>query len=128
MATDVSNAADVIDSRDVIARIEELRAEREELADDPDALAEWEEGDGEEFKALLKLADEGETLSDWEYGEALIRESYFAEYCRQLVSDIGDLPKDIPGYLVIDWDATADNLRADYTSLDYDGVTYLARS
>lgn len=57
----------------------------------------------------------------------LIRESYFTEAMRELVSDIGDLPKDVPGYLVIDWEATAENLKVDYTAVDFDGVTYYVR-
>ena len=41
--------------------------------------------------------------------------------------DIGDLPKDLPAYIVIDWDKTANNIEADYTTVDYDGVEYLIR-
>jgi hypothetical protein len=40
---------------------------------------------------------------------------------------IGDMPKEIPSYIVIDWDATAENIQADYTSVDFDGVTYWIR-
>lgn len=152
MARDISNSDDVIDSRDVIKRIEELEGERETLADEieehraaheaaeesaPDAdfdeakaftraeenLEEWDNDNGDELKTLKKLADDGETLGDWTYGVTLIRESY----CQELVEDIGDMPKDFPSYIVIDWEATARNLRADYTEIDYDGIAYLAR-
>ncbi len=153
----ISNADDVIDSRDVIARIKELRDEREDFvtaleeakqeADEPKEdedteedrkakvsateldLEEWDESaDGDELRALKSLAEEAAGYAaDWEYGETLIRESYFTQYCIEMVQDIGDLPKDIPDYLVIDWEKTADNIRADYTEVDYDGVTYLVR-
>lgn len=160
--TDISNADKVIDSRDVIARIEELEEERELLSEtvasaqealdeyfDPattmdtdkldelresvkdaeTALLEWDaEDEGQELKALLALQDEAEGYaSGWKYGAELIREDYFTDYCQELVIDIGDLPKDIPDYLVIDWDKTADNLKADYKEVDFDGATYLVR-
>ena len=62
---------------------------------------------------------------DW-YPITLIREDYFAEYARDLVDDCGELPA-IPSYVVIDWEATADNLRVDYSEVDVDGIAYLYR-
>lgn len=64
--------------------------------------------------------------ADW-YPVTLIHEDYFTEAMRELVEDIGDLPNGAPPYLVIDWEATADNLRADYSEVEYDGETYLYR-
>ena len=43
------------------------------------------------------------------------------------MSDIGDLPKNIPRYIEIDWDKTADNLKQDYTSVTFDGADYYVR-
>lgn len=151
-----SNTDNVIDSRDVIARIDDLQDERDTLEsaledaqaafddgeDDPErpamqddvdaartALAVWDEGeDGLELHALKALADEAEGYSpDWKHGTTLIAEDYFPEYCQQLLADIGDLPRNLPDYLVIDWDATAENLKADYTEVDFDGTAYLIR-
>ncbi len=45
----------------------------------------------------------------------------------EMLSDIGDLPRDIPHYIVIDEDATARNIQQDYTSVDFDGATYWVR-
>lgn len=136
----ISNTDDVIDSRDVIARIEELESERQELLDAAsaaegdekitaeDAAVEWEEENGDELKALQALAEEAEGYApDWQYGATLIRDNYFVEAMQELVQDIGDLPRDIPSYLEIDWEKTAENLKADYTSVDFDGVTYWIR-
>ena len=146
MARDVSNSADVIDSRDVIRRIEELESELEglefkftgtaaEMGVYLDSLEESHTGDepfdrdaAEEYLTLKALADEAEGCADWSYGEALIRESYFVEYCQQLCEDIGDIPRNMPAYLVIDWEATSKNLRADYSEVDFGGETYLIRS
>ena len=84
--------------------------------------------EAEELAALRALAAEVEMYAnDWTYGATLIRDSYFVEYCQDLVSDTGDLPRDIPPYLVIDWNATAENLRVDYTSVEFGGVTYWVR-
>ena len=169
MATTISKGDNIIDSRDVIARIEELEGDRETLSDavdsarealqehqdnEPDEeegeeaeeyevklgelkralvdaaqeLDEWDEGeDAEELKELKAFAEEGEGCDDWEHGCTCIHESYFTEYCQDLVSDIGDMPKEIPHYIVIDWEATANNLRADYTSIEWGGETYLVR-
>lgn len=151
---DVSNRDDVIDSRDVIARIEELQDEREALSEALDeadeaasaceagaetpelnaltkaqtALDDWNEENADELKALEDLASQAEGYSDdWTYGATLIRDSYFTDYAQELCADIGDIPRDLPGYIVIDWQATADNLKADYTSVEFDGVTYWVR-
>jgi len=123
----LDNGQDVIDSRDVIARIEELTDERDALDGDEDKLAEFDESDeGEELKALKSLAEDAEGYApDWNYGAALIRESYFVEYCQELLEDIGDLPKNLPHYIAIDWEKTAENIKVDYTEVDFDGVTYL---
>ncbi len=45
----------------------------------------------------------------------------------KLLEDIGDLPSDLPSYIEIDWDKTADNLRVDYSEVEYQGTTYLVR-
>lgn len=134
-----TNSDDVIDSRDVIATIKELEAEleqeRELLTDHPDTPAatardyrlntikELEE-ELEPFKALAKKAAPS---CDWDGGATLIRDSYFTDYCEEMVEDMGGLPHNFPSYLVINWEATADNLRTDYASVDFDGVAYLVR-
>lgn len=135
--TDFNNQSEVIDSRDVIARIEELTAERDEyVSGAPDGTETpapelWAEDNPElarELDSLEKLASQGEDYApDWEHGETLIHNDYFTAYCEELVKDTADLPKGIPPYIVIDWQATADNLRVDYTEIDFDGEAYLVR-
>jgi hypothetical protein len=141
---EISNSDDVIDSRDVIERIEELQDERQELVDALDALEDsednkaideaksdlgtWDNSDeADELQALSALSGEADGSGDWEYGATLIRESYWQDYCEELIKDIGDLPKNIPSYIVIDWEATANNLKEYYSEVDFDGVTYLIR-
>ena len=137
MTTDISNQDDVIDSRDVIARIEELQADIEESG----ASTNLDTGDGmsadgqrdmtseiEELASLLALQEEAEGYApDWRHGATLIRDSYFVDYCEELCKDIGDMPREIPHYIEIDWKKTAENIKVDYTSVEFDGVTYWVR-
>lgn len=138
----ISNTDDVIDSRDVIERIEELRAERdawiEEVEEndnfefDMSPETDWHNAntdEGLELNALEKLAEEASGYSpDWEYGEALIRASYFTEYAQQLAEDCGMVNGDAtwPNNH-IEWEAAADELKIDYTEVDFDGVAYYIR-
>ena len=125
MKTPPSNSDDVIDSRDVIERIEELEG-YEGLQDKIDNLI--EDDDAKELVALRQLQEEAEGYApDWKHGATLIRRSYWPEYAEEMCKDIGDLPRDLPSYLVIDWAKTADNLEVDYTTVDFDGVEYLIR-
>jgi hypothetical protein len=118
----------VIDSRDVIARFEELQSEREMLEDDIDKVDEWDDDNGEEFKNLKDLIEECEGCGDWEHGETLIHRNYWVEYCQQLLEDIGYMPKDLPSWIVIDWEATADNMEVDYSVVNFGDEEYLIRS
>jgi len=115
----IENYEDVIDSRDVIERIDEL-----ENIDEADI----DDSEKEELTALKALVEQCEDCGDWEYGEGLIRRSYWVEYVQELLEDCGDIPKDIPWYIAIDWDKTANNIEADYMAVDFDGVEYLIRA
>jgi len=145
MAREISNSDDIIDSRDVIKRIEALESERETAGEEAEedvpederdgteraeAETEWDQTeDGEELTALKKLADEGESSPDWSHGETLIRETYFEDYARQLAEDIGAIKGDETWPLsYIDWEAAANALKQDYTEVDFDGVTYYIRA
>ena len=139
----LTNQDDVIDSRDVIARIEDLEDELRDLEDAADDAADdsaraaeitaeihaWRTGeDGQELAALQALAAEAaDYADDWRHGATLISLEYWPTYAQELVEDVGDLPRNIPSYIVIDWEATAGNLKVDYTEVDFDGVTYLVR-
>ncbi len=138
ITTEISNTQDIIDSREVIDRIEELRAEwAESTGDDPDTYAlsgdDWSVGLGEdgaeEIVALLALAHEGEQYAeDWQYGATLIHEDYFTTYAQDLAEDIGYIQRDVSWpYTHIDWDAAADELKVDYSEIEFDGHTYFVR-
>jgi hypothetical protein len=135
---EITNTEDVIDSRDIIARLEYLEDEMECYAEDEelqeldfDHSTKWEEWEYiDEYKALKALADEADGyVADWQYGEALIRESYFTEYVEQFCDDVGYISDDLPWVIEnnIDFDGIAEDFKVDYTELDFDGVTYFAR-
>ena len=109
---------DYIDSRDVIERIKTLASD-EALLDDAEK---------EELEHLLDLQEQVEhCCADWQYGVTLIREECFVEYCQEEVEDCGYIPRDLPWWIAVDWDKTARNMRADCTTVEVDGYTYLFR-
>ena len=133
MATDFSSTDDIIDVRDVIARVEELRAERDECEDGTELLAEWNDANGDELRTLEALLSDLAGYGgdeEWEgnwYPVTLIHESHFVDAMRELCEDIGDVPGGFPAYIAIDWEKTADNLRVDYSSVTYDGQEFWYR-
>ena len=118
--TNISNSDDLIDIRDVIERFEEL-----EDSTDADEQAEWSD-----LRDLLKECEgkggDEQWRGDW-YPVTLIRDSYFTEYAMELLSDVGIMPRDMPWYVEIDEEATACNVQMDYTSVEFDGMTYWVR-
>jgi hypothetical protein len=75
---------------------------------------------------IMKLEDACGS-SEWDYGLFLIHEDNFQEYCKDLLQDCGDIPENLPDYIAIDWDETADNLKVDYSEVEYQGESYLFR-
>ena len=140
---EITNTEDVLDVRDITARFEELEESRddfqsenglEDYAGKDDSAEKWAEWtDEEEYNTLKDLLEslagnggDEQWRGEW-YPLTLIREDYFVDYCEELVKDIGELPRDIPSYIVIDWKETAENLKVDYFSVDFDGETYWTR-
>lgn len=143
MTRELHNGMDIIDSRDVIARLKELEDERDnaKATEDTDADDLWTAENGEEFGAnwteeqedeyqeLFSLAEDASFSPDWKYGETLIRDSYFEDYARELAEDIGAIDRNATWLNnFIDWEAAADALKMDYTSVEFGNVTYWIRS
>lgn len=140
---------DMLDSRDIIARIEWLEEDRETHADSIAAASEYAEEspeydalmttgradwdatspDAKELYALTAFAKEceGAGVPDWEYGATLIRDSYFTAYVQDMLEDCGELPSDLPWYIEINWDATVRNVQYDYMPVEFGYVTYWVR-
>ena len=127
--------ADAIDVRDIIARVEELEAEAQELnqTENFNLWSHTRPDDAEELKTLCAILDElsgnggdEEWRGDW-YPVTLISKRTFEDHARELLEDCGTIPKDLPWYVAIDWETTAQNIQADYTSVEIDGVTFWYR-
>lgn len=124
-------SADVIATADIVYRIEELEVALE-LTYLFNRMESMELDD--ELANLLALMGELETCGsgdekwrgEW-YPGLLIADHYFTDYARELLEDCGTIPKDLPTWVEIDWDATARNVRMDYTPVEVDGRTYWTR-
>lgn len=128
--TTLDLAADVIDVRDIIARVEELEAEREGLdvadpARDADLAAEHSQL-ANILAELVGYGGDEQWRGDW-YPVTLIQDKYFEDHLRELLDDCGLIPKDLPHYIAIDWETTAQNIQVDYTPVQIDGLTFWYR-
>lgn len=157
MAHTISNTDDVIDSRDFIARLEELRDERDahdaKVAEDRQAetgctgeeaeayaasiIGGPDDGYKDEREELAKMeifADEMSGSPDWTHGETLIAESYFTKYIEELIDDCYEMPKEMKSgnwpwrHVTIDYEAAAGEAKQDYIEADWDGNTFLIRA
>ena len=135
------NGDDIIDSRELAELLAEMASDRVDLedvvndAEDDEAkaeaeaaLAEWDDDHGEEYEALKAFCEEAEQYCDgWSSGVQLILEEHWTEYAEQLTEDLGAIPRGLPEWVVVDWEATADNLKADYTAVEWGAYTYWVR-
>ena len=119
--------ADVIDVRDIIARVLELRDERDEYNEkmgSPDAWGGVSDGEPDELNMLegilSELAGYGgdeEFEGDW-YPLELIADSYFTEYAQNLAEDCGMVDTNARWPMnCIDWEQATRELQMDYSNI-----------
>ena len=143
--TELDLQADIIDVRDIIARIEELESERDafETIDYPvseyHAMAwlAWSAVSPDEAEELDRLTEimadirgyggDEQWRGDW-YPITLIDDVMFQTYAEDLADELG-LVNDNPQwpYTCIDWEQAARELREDYTSVSVAGREYWYR-
>lgn len=110
----------IIDSRDLIAEMNELLALQEagevhEANFDADRLAQ-----------LQELANAG--IEDWQDGAQLIRDDHFQDYAEDLADDLGLTGRGEKWpFTCIDWVQAAQELQYDFTPYTFDGETYWVR-
>lgn len=146
----VSLGDDIIDSRDVDSRINELRTQFDgtPFADDTfdsddlqrildETPEEWQNAvaclDNDEIAELINLLAFREAGSqyttEWKSGAVLILDTHFTKYAQQLAEDIGSIERDSQWPAShIDWDAAADELKQDYSEIEVDGHIYWVRN
>lgn len=143
----IGNTEDVLDTRDLHWRLDDIQTDH--VTDDGDDIPreEWPANDRAEFDMLTALLEavDRDAWGPTEDGVTLIREDYFVDFLR---SDYGDrydgnwyrdegsfranyeqmswsdITSTMP-FRFIDWDAVAEHDRSGYGDVEYDGVTYL---
>lgn len=133
---------DIIDSRDIQERIDELTGEFETYLSDledaegedeietaEDDLESWLSENEDEYVSLMAFKEEVEGYtSDWKYGATIIADTYFEDYARQLAEDIGAIDRNAswPNDH-IDWKSASEALQQDYSEITFDRVSYWVR-
>lgn len=153
MNRDIQLGDDIIDSREIIARMEEIESDIRDLEDENDvSQSDLEEAqEHNQIDTLETINDEirqrEEELSDlqdelaiwkefeyanvpdWHHGEAFINDDHFTEYAKQLAEDVCEMRNNLEWpFRHIDWEAAAEELQSDYTEVDVDNYTYWVRS
>ena len=139
-----------LDTRDLIERRDELKQQvldsflenfphYEEMTNDfedilfeEEEIQSWKEywlDEIEEITDIEKLEDEVNDYAgdNFEDGVYLIVEDDFEDFVEQDLEDCGYIPKDFPTWIKIDWEVTAENVRQDYSEVEFRGTTYLFR-
>ena len=98
----------------------------EEIAEKENEVKECEFEYNSYSEELTELESLREEISDnstegFEYGIQLIHEDDIDNYLHELLIDCGYLPKDLPSCIEIDWQATYDNLKDDYSEIELNG-------
>lgn len=134
----------MIDTRDLLEEREDLKTtilfdfnevfpqygtdDFDSILFEEEEIQDWKELWSEELDTIERINSVEDAVgSEFEYGVTLIEEDEFEEYCRDLIEECGYISKDFPSWIEIDWSRTTDNIRADYSEVEYQGTTYLAR-
>lgn len=113
---DISLDDDILDSRDIDKRIEELEGIDERGEEEDDELRVW-----------LEFREQA-SGSEWKYGQTFIADSYMEDYARELAEDIGSVSRDQAWpYCHIDWEAATDALKMDYSEIEVEGRSFWTR-
>lgn len=108
----------VIDSRDVIKAIEDMRH----------VCRGYDEA--YEYAKLVELHNEcKDSVTDWYHGEALISDDHWTEWVEQFAKDTGAVSSDAEWpYNFIDWEAAGEAIQNDYMLVTYDGQDFWVRA
>ena len=118
------------DFLEVFPQYEEMTNDFEDILFEEEEIESWRDNWQTELEVIEDINElENSVGTEWSYGVTLIDEDDFQDYCEELVSDIGDLPKDLPSYISnnIDWEGVAEDLKVDYSEVTFRGISYLYR-
>lgn len=133
----------VLDTRDLIEKREELKEKifnnflayfpqyedmtnsYDDILMDEEEIQDWKEGWSEEINHIEEIDSiEDEIGSDFDYGTTLIDKNDMEEYVKDLIEDLGYIPKDFPSWIEIDWASTIYNVLQDYSEVTYQNREY----
>ena len=136
----------MLDSRDLIQERDDLKEEIlndfnecfpqyeaetfEDILFDEEEIESWRENWEDDLQTIEEIDDlENEVCnSEWDYGLALIPEGDFEDYVQELISDCGYINNDVPSWIKIDWETTAENVKVGYSEVEFRGETYYYQS
>lgn len=95
---------------------EEMTESFEDIRFEEEEIESWKESWKDEIEEIDNIEN---NCSEFEFGTTLIEE----DDCKELVSDIADLPS----WIEIDWEATSENIKQDYSEITYQGKEYSHR-
>ncbi len=149
--------SDVISSKDIIDRHEELTSEYEVLLEDLDYAkknleiglqqclhervdeAQAEVNNFIDFKlgellTLEKVIAQGEDYGDWSYGESLINEKYFVDHISSIINDCYTFSSEMNegtwpyNHISLDYKAAAEEAKVDYVTIEVGDYTFYMRA
>lgn len=112
----INYGANYLNPSELLERLEELRG-----MDD-----EGDEFDQDEFNTLNDAEDALKEAIEND-GSQLIHEYDFKDHCKELLEYNESSLANLPWFIIIDWEATADNIRVDYSEVEIFSDTYLYR-
>jgi hypothetical protein len=120
----------MINETDNMLYADDLIERRQEILDEIDTAT------GEELNVLQDELEDIEEIStycsDFDYGGYIIHEDYFKNYIEELIADayheVYDLVESHSWPVVtIDYEASAEDAKMDYTEVEYKGETFYTR-
>ena len=109
---------------------EEMTESFEDICFEEEEIESWKSDFENELKQIEEIDTIENECSEFSFGETLIDEDDFEEYCQEFIEDCGYISKDMPMIISnnIDWTGIADDMKQDYSEIEYQGNTYLYRS
>ena len=107
---------------DMTESFEDIRFGEEEIQS-------WESYWADELEKILEIDKLEEEIGgkDFEFGVTLIDEDDFEDFVEEDLKEIGYMSEDFPSWIEIDWEATANNVKQDYSEVEFQAGTYLYR-
>ena len=123
---------DIESEEDYADKQNDIDNKLEEIADKENEIQECEveyNRYSSELEELEALKDEisNNSSEGFDYGIQLIHENDIDDYFHEMLIDCGYIPKDMPSWIVIDWQATYNNMKQDYSEIELNGNTFYVR-